>query len=111
MGSPRRGPIPMPPSEPDVAAIAARTARSCDALPWVSDPFPFTHPSQLGAIARLFALEAAAPGEARILELGCASGGNIIPVAARHPGATIVGLDLSSAEVAAGRARIAALGL
>jgi trans-aconitate methyltransferase len=110
-GPSRQAPIPMPVSEPDVAAIVARTARSYDALPYTSDPFPFTHPSQLGAVARLFALEAAPPGEARILELGCASGGNIIPIAARHPGATIVGIDLSAAQVAAGRARIAALGL
>jgi methyltransferase-like protein/SAM-dependent methyltransferase len=96
---------------PDVATIVARTARSYDALPYTSDPFPFTHPSWLGALARLFALDAAPPGEARILELGCASGGNIIPIAARFSGATVVGIDVSGAQVAAGRARIAALGL
>jgi len=101
----------MPPPEPDVAAIVARTARGYDALPSTSDPFPFAHPAQLGALARLFALEAAPPAEARILELGCASGGNIIPIAARHPGATIVGIDPSAVQVAAGHARIAALGL
>src|SRR4029077_2009803 len=76
-----------------------------------SDPFPFTHPSQVGAVARLFGLEAAPPGEARIIELVCAPGGNIIPLAARHPGAAVVGIDLSGAQVATGRARIAALGL
>jgi SAM-dependent methyltransferase len=96
---------------PDVATIVARTARSYDALPYASDPFAFTHPSRLGAIARLFALDAAPPAEARILELGCASGGNIIPIAARQPRATVLGIDLSAAQVAAGRARIAALGL
>jgi SAM-dependent methyltransferase len=101
----------MPVSDPDVATIVARTARSYDALPYASDPFPFTHPSQLGAIARLFGLEAAPPARARILELGCASGGNIIPLAARLPGATVVGVDLSAVQVAAGGARIAALGL
>lgn len=101
----------MPVSDLDVSSIVARTARSYDALPYVSEPFPLTHPSLLGAIARLFALEAAPPGEARILELGCASGGNIIPLAARHPDAAVVGIDLSGAQVAAGRARIADLGL
>jgi len=101
----------MPVSESDVAAIVARTARSYDALPYGSDPFPFTHPSQLGAVARLFGLDVAPPAEARTLELGCASGGNIIPMAARLPGATVVGIDLSSTQVATGRARIAALGL
>jgi SAM-dependent methyltransferase len=101
----------MPVSEPDVATIVARTARSYDALPYASDPFPFTHPAQLGAIARLFGLDAAPPAEARILELGCASGGNIIPIAARLPGATVVGIDLSPTHVATGRARTAALAL
>jgi SAM-dependent methyltransferase len=101
----------MPVSETDVSSIVARTARSYDTLPYASDPFPFTHPAQLGAVARLFALDAAPPAGARILELGCASGGNIIPLAARLPGATVVGIDLSETQVAAGRARIAALGL
>jgi methyltransferase-like protein/trans-aconitate methyltransferase len=101
----------MPASDPDVSSIVARTARSYDALPYASDPFPFTHPAQVGAVARLFGLDAAPPGTARILELGCASGGNIIPLAARHPGATVVGVDLSGAQVAAGRARVAVLGL
>lgn len=97
--------------ELEVASIVARTSRSYDALPYTSDPIPNTHPSLLGAIARLFALEAAPLNEARVLELGCASGGNIVPLAARHPQASFVGVDLSNAQVAAGLARIARLGL
>jgi SAM-dependent methyltransferase len=101
----------MPPAEPDISAIVARTSRSYDALPYTSNPFPMTHPALVGAIARLFALEAAPLGGARVLELGCAAGGNIIPLAARHPDASILGVDLSAAQVAAGRARVADLGL
>ncbi len=101
----------MPPAEPDVSSIVARTSRSYDALPYTSNPFPLTHPALTGAIARLFALEAAPLGAARVLELGCAAGGNIIPLAARHPGASVLGVDLSAAQVAAGRARIADLKL
>ena len=102
----------MPPAtDPDVASIVARTARSYDALPYASDPFPATHPSHLGAIARLFGLDAAPLAQARVLELGCGSGGNIIPLAARHPRAAFVGVDLSAAQVAAARSRIADLGL
>ena len=40
------------------------------------------------------------------MELGCASGGNLIPHAARYPDATFVGVDLARTQVAAGRARI-----
>ena len=98
-------------AEPDFASIVARTARSYDALPYTSNPFPNTHPSLLGAIARLFALEAAPLDEARVLELGCASGGNIIPLAARHPSASFVGIDLSEAQIEMGRARVARLNL
>jgi SAM-dependent methyltransferase/methyltransferase-like protein len=102
----------MPPAaELDVASIVARTSRSYDAMPYTSKPFPNTHPSLLGAVARLFALEAAPLSEARVLELGCASGGNIIPFAARHPQASFVGIDLSETQIEAGRERIARLGL
>jgi len=102
----------MPPvPDLDVASIVARTSRSYDALPYTSNPFPNTHPSLLGAIARLFALEAAPLSQARVLELGCASGGNIIPLAARHPHASFVGIDLSNNQIEAGQARIARLGL
>jgi 2-polyprenyl-3-methyl-5-hydroxy-6-metoxy-1,4-benzoquinol methylase len=100
-----------PANELDVASIVARTARSYDALPYTSDPFPNTHPSLLGAIARLFALDTAPVNEARVLELGCASGGNIIPLAARHPQASFVGVDLSKAQIEAGQARLARLNL
>jgi methyltransferase-like protein len=98
-------------SDLDVSAIVARTSRNYDALPYTSVPFPNTHPAHTGAIARLFGLEAAPPAAARILELGCAAGGNIIPLAARAPGATVVGIDLSAAQIAAGQARIADLRL
>jgi len=98
-------------SDPDLSSLLTRTSRSYDALPYTSDPFPTTHPSLAAAIARLFAVEAAPLAQARILELGCAAGGNIIPLAAHHPGAAVVGIDISAAQVAAGRARIADLGL
>jgi SAM-dependent methyltransferase/methyltransferase-like protein len=100
-----------PANDLDVASVVARTSRSYDALPYISNPFPNTHPSLLGAIARLFALEARPLHEARVLELGCASGGNIIPLAARNPRASFVGVDLSEAQIEAGRARVARLGL
>uniref|UniRef100_UPI0038D222FF hypothetical protein n=1 Tax=Variovorax paradoxus TaxID=34073 RepID=UPI0038D222FF len=45
------------------------------------------------------------PASARVLELGCAAGNNIIPFAERHPGARALGLDLSSVQIAQGAAR------
>lgn len=82
-----------------------------DALPYVSTPFGHTQPARLAAIAALFGLAAPAAQRARVLELGCASGGNIVALAARFPDARFVGIDLASRHVEEGRRRIAALGL
>jgi methyltransferase-like protein/SAM-dependent methyltransferase len=95
----------------DVEAIIARTALKYDLLPYQSKAFAQSQPSRLGAIARLFGLEAAPLATARVLELGCASGGNIIPLALRYPDAAFIGVDLARTQVAAGRSRIAKLGL
>ena len=95
----------------DLEANIARTALKYDLLPYESKPFAQSQPARLGGLARLFALDVAPMENARILELGCASGGNIIPHAIRYPGAKFVGIDLARTQVAAGRARIARLGL
>lgn len=98
-------------TSPELEAIIARTSLKYDLLPYTSNPFPQTHPGRLSALARLFGLETAPLASARVLELGCAAGGNIIPHAARTPGARFVGVDLSRTQVAAGRGRISDLGL
>jgi predicted O-methyltransferase YrrM len=95
----------------DFASMTVQTSQSYDALPYVSLPFPRTQPSHLAAIGCMFAFEAVPIGKARILELGCAAGGNIIPLAARHPGAKIVGVDVSGVQITAGHSRISYLGL
>jgi SAM-dependent methyltransferase len=65
----------------------------------------------LEALAFLFGLDAPAPATARVLELGCAAGGNLIPFAARHPAASALGVDLSTVQVSQGSAAIAHAGL
>ena len=74
-------------------------------------PITRTRPAHLAALAALFGLSAPAVGCARVLELGCAAGGNIIPLAAQHPPARFTGLDLSARHIEDGRSRIAACGL
>lgn len=95
----------------DIEAILAKTALKYDQLPYESKPFPQSQPARLAALARMFGLEAAPIETARVLELGCASGGNIIPHAARYPDACFVGVDIGRAQVTAGHARIEQLGL
>ena len=89
----------------------ARAAASYDELPYTSNPFPQTHPGRLAAVAALFGLKPPDLATARILEVGCSSGGNIIPMAQRLPGADVLGIDISPVQVKLGRERIRRLGL
>ena len=82
-----------------------------DLLPYPSMPFAYTQPARLAALTELFGFTAPEASEARVLELGCASGGNIIPLAARYPRARFLGVDLSERHIEEGRKRIRALGL
>ena len=84
---------------------------SYDAVPYESFPFPQTHPDRLATVARLFGLQPSPVPRCRVLELGCAGGGNLIPMAAALPHAQFVGVDLSAVQVAQGRRLIEALRL
>jgi len=82
-----------------------------DAVPYASYPYPQTQPNRIGAVARLFGVEAAGSANCRVLELGCASGGNLIPLAVAFPHSTFVGVDLSQRQIDEGQAEIRELGL
>ena len=82
-----------------------------DALPYGSYSYTHSAPEQLEAIAALFGVPAPAVTGARILEIGGASGGNLIPVALRNPAAHCVGIELSGVQVANARSHAARLGL
>jgi methyltransferase-like protein len=86
-------------------------AHTYNVLPYASRPFPQSHPARSAATARLFGLTPPDVKTARVLELGAASGGNLIPLAMQFPDATFVGIDLSEVQVAAGAARIETLKL
>ncbi len=82
-----------------------------DELPYTSYPYFRTTPDRMGALARLFGLVAPPPSLCRVLELGCASGGNIVPLAERWPEARFVGIDLSERQIDEGHRIIAETGL
>jgi len=78
-----------------------------DQLPYLSLPIAFTQPSHLAALAALHgAAPCPDPERAHVLELGCASGGNLLPLAARWPKARFLGVDLSARQIADGNRRI-----
>jgi SAM-dependent methyltransferase len=77
---------------------------SYDELPYDSRPIPASHIEVLAVEAALKGVSAAAPIErCRVLELGCASGGNLLPMADEFPKGEFVGLDLSPVQVEEGR--------
>ena len=82
-----------------------------DEVPYASHPFSQTAPEHLAAVAHLFGLTTPDVATARVLELGCSSGGNLIPLAARHPQSRVLGLDLSGVQISQGQQRVAAMGL
>lgn len=92
------------------SAVAA-AASDYDALPYRSTPYRHTQPAHLAAVATLLGMAPPVADHARVLELGCASGGNIIPLAVRYPHARFIGIDLSLRQVEDGQRAIAQLGL
>src|SRR5579871_3023876 len=96
---------------PGLGEQVARTRASYDEIPYASQPLVRQQPARLAAAALWFGLTAPRASTARVLEIGCASGGHIIPLAALWPEACFIGVDLSPAQIAAGNARIDRLGL
>lgn len=87
------------------------TPTSYDEVAYDSYPFTQAHPDRLAAIATLFGLNPPRVATARVLELGCASGGHLIPLADALPDARFTGVDLSSRQIAAGQETVRAAGL
>ena len=82
-----------------------------DEIPYTSRAFAFTHPEHLGAMAMLFGMNPVSPVHARVLEIGCAAGGNLLPVACASPKGQFLGIDFSMVQVNQANATIKALGL
>lgn len=84
---------------------------SYDEIPYDSTPIYETHPANLAVPGSLFGLRPASPQQCRYLELGCASGGNLIPLAYHLPDSEFLGIERSAAQVRAAQALIDQLGL
>jgi methyltransferase-like protein/trans-aconitate methyltransferase len=81
----------------------ATETTSYDEVPYDHLAFAQTHPDRLATAARIFGLQPPDIATCRVLELGCASGGNLIPMAFNLPGATFVGVDLSRRQIERGQ--------
>ncbi len=82
-----------------------------DVFPYRSRAYMESHVDRLYLVAHLFGMEPAPVDAARVLEIGCADGGNLVPMAERLPGSTFLGIDLSERQIEDGKRWIEPLGL
>src|SRR2546423_12761899 len=81
-------PAPLP------AGAGSSAATSYDAVPYSVGAFPQTRPDRLATIATLFGMTPVPPSHCRVLELGCAAGGELLPVGPAPPRNPLVRLHL-----------------
>lgn len=107
--------------EPGTAAGSAAAVAGGKTLPpgaredYNAVPYPrhaqtWTHPRRMAALAHLIGLEYADPLRCRVLELGCATGSNLIPIACSLPESECVGIDLAERQIEIGQRDIEAIG-
>ncbi len=81
------------------AMLFKPTPTSYQEVPYPNDPYRSSHPDHLATAAILAGLKPPPVQCSRVLELGCARGGNLIPMAVEMPDAQFVGFDSSPAQV------------
>jgi SAM-dependent methyltransferase len=82
-----------------------------DEVRYSNYPYAQTHPDRLATIAGLHGVPAPDPQSARVLELGCGAGGNLLAMAVATPGIQALGVDLAGEVIEEGRATVAEVGL
>ena len=84
---------------------------SSDEVAYPTRPQSALHPDRLGGIGLLHGFGCVPLDGARVLEIGCGNGFNLISLAAGHPGARFVGLDAAAVAIGAARDLAARCGL
>ena len=82
-----------------------------DRLPYLKLAFPQTHPDLLAVMGRLFGMQTSPADNCRVLELGCASGTNLLQMAYYLPNSSFLGVDLSQVQIAEAKETAAQLEL
>lgn len=86
-------------------------ATSYDETPYSSYVFSHCQPVRLHAIATLKGLNPAPVETARVLEIGCSFGGNLLPFAIQHPHSYSIGIDLSEQQINMGKKMMQEVGV
>ena len=69
-------------------------------VPYPANSYPRAHPDRLQAIAALYGGRPTPVENSVVLELGCGSGGQLIPMAQQLPSTRFIGLDIDSQAIA-----------
>lgn len=80
-------------------------------VPYTSKAYSTTQPINQKINLGILGLETPKLKTARVLEIGCSFGGNIIPFALSNPEAEVVGIDLSEFQINEGKKFVEKLGL
>lgn len=91
--------------------MTAYAGTSYDEVPYLAASFENTHPATLAVTSLLRGLEPPPLAGTRVLELGCARGANLVPMAWSMPDARFVGVDLSPRQIADAKEMAAAVGV
>lgn len=91
--------------------VNQQIAEHYDRTQYTSNAFFYSSPGHLRATAHLYGVETIPVERARVLELGCAAGGNLLPFVLAYPAAQAVGVDLSSVQVQQGQKIVEDLGI
>ncbi len=81
-----------------------------DALPYTAWVQPYTCPARIAAVASLHGLVPYDTATARVLEIGCADGTNLIAMATARPGLRCVGVDPSAVQIEHGKRVVDGIG-
>ena len=84
---------------------------SYDALPYASYPIKYASPEHLCTTATIMGMSPAPADSCRLLEIGCSSGGHLLPLAIHWPKSQFLGIDLSRVQIEHGQRDVDALSL
>ena len=88
-----------------------KSKKNYDEVPYKSISFPETHPLNQKIILGLLGFETPETEKARILEIGCSFGGNLIPFALNNKEADVIGIDLSEYQINEGKKIVEKMGI
>ncbi len=96
---------------PPITLDYADSTFGYDLVPYIGRSYGNTHPEHLYCLGRLRGIDTVPMKNMRVLEIGCSTGGNILPIAMRYPEASIYGIDPAEKEINIAEENVKKLGV